>query len=115
MAKLSKTELLFIRACKVEDATKRVTSVYKRFYSRHHGTDCDVAAIMLNVVDKHYPINAIKLINELNPANAWRYANSGQTLTYHQLVLRVLICHIRLSDVRRIDGWVDPAWIRNRK
>ena len=107
---MEKTSLLFIRACKSRSPWKRVESVYKRFYYRV-ADDRAIASLLSQVCDKYAPISTKELIDGLNPNNKWMYANDSDS--YYETVSKVLISHLRLIAVDRINGWVVPRHFKS--
>ena len=108
---LNNIELLFIRACKVNDPRKRVKSVYRRFYLRGTSTineDFYIAGILLGICEKYLPINPSHLLSELSPTNKWKHPQTE----YWSRVSDVLIDHIRFSVVKGIEGFIPPRKFR---
>ncbi len=50
--KLSKTDMLFIRACKAKDPYQRLRSVYRRFYCGIENQDMYITDILARIVDE---------------------------------------------------------------
>ncbi len=58
---MTKTEMLFVRACKNFDAVKRIKSIYKRFYaiskeSLDEMFEQNIVHILASIVDDYYPM-----------------------------------------------------------
>jgi hypothetical protein len=52
------------------------------------------------------------LIDGLNPANAWKYFGTEEVQTYHKLVVRVIVSHMRYMTVTKLPGFPVPAAMR---
>jgi len=106
---VEKTAILFIRACKSRSPWKRVESVYKRFYYRV-AEDKFIAMLLNEVCEKYAPISSKELIDGLNPNNKWMYANESDG--YYATVAKVLISHLRLVAIDKLNGYVVPRRFR---
>lgn len=109
--KVDKIELLFIRACKSYDSHKRVHSVYNRFY--YYGAAVDyahVSNILLSICKKYDLITLEKMVDGLNPANAWKYGlDDGEGVSYHRQLCNFLISEIRLTEVSKLPEYIAPS------
>lgn len=83
---------LFVRACKTENAQKRVYSVYKRFYLAGEMSGKHKAAVLTdilsNIVDTHCPMTTNKLISEIN------------NYQYHDMELQDRMLMIMVRQIR---------------
>lgn len=107
---LTKTELLLIRAIKSKNPMKRLVSVYKRQYGIEHSDITALLSIIAGIVDDHQPISSSHIVKELNPSRS----DIWQSEDYQEQALRVLVSHLRLTEVIKFNGWVSPASIRNK-
>lgn len=92
---ISNTQNLLIRACKSSNPLKRLRSVYKRQYGKYSDMDKCLVEIMATLIDEHYPISSLTLVNELSYSNNYKYAG----LTYFERVLTIYIHHFRFENV----------------
>ena len=115
---MNNTEQLLVRACKSSNATKRLFSVYRRFYLNNKGKRemiyTNLSIILLDLVRKHNPIEVFKLVDSLNPISAMFYVDDYENYTYYEHVFGVLVSHIKLSNVSDFDGYKIPAMFRNK-
>jgi hypothetical protein len=106
------TTQLFIRACRSSDPHKRVRSVYRRYYlgvdNKH--TSFYITGILSSIVDKWCKMPTSALIDGCNPSNASLYRD--ENLSYHDLVLKVLISKIRHTEFTKFIGLRTPAKYR---
>jgi hypothetical protein len=103
------TTQLFIRACRSKDPHKRVRSVYRRYYlgviDEH--TSFYLSGILSSIVDEWCKMTFCEIIDECNPSNASRYED--EIVSYHDLVLKVLISKIRHTRSSKFKGLRIPA------
>lgn len=105
-------EELFIRACKSENPHKRIRSVYRRYYLKtNKNVDQHLANILSRIIEKYDLITQTRLINDLNPANHWRFGLTKED-SYNKCVLHVATSVIRFSKKDKFPGLGNPANIR---
>lgn len=104
---MSKLEMLFVRACKSSNPSKRVDSIYRRFYlSSKRNNDHAISSILLTICENYHPIPVKELVNGLNPANNWMFVD---TEDYFTLLKHVLISHIMLSKAQ---CWIEYGFVK---
>lgn len=113
---LTKTELLFVRACKAkvsnEDCRKRVNSVYRRFYGTVNPTSPlgkrSIMQILFRIVDKINPYTALEAFEVYGKHEIFVVP----TLNHEQYLEKVfddVITRIALTGVSDIEGWISPC------
>jgi hypothetical protein len=107
---MDKHEQLFIRACKSDNARRRVEKIYKRFYFGDGSNPVDLARVLLLICDKHGLYTAFDLANDLAPANAWKYGD--ENTGYWDRLVAVLVSKIRLTSKSTFEGLATPARFR---
>ena len=110
---MNSLQLLLVRACKTRDPQKRLESVYRRYYYNGGMQSADMVSILNNICREYIPNSSEKLINNLNPAQAFMYGCDKNT-PYFDLCLKVLISHIRLTAADDIPGYKYPCWVYNQ-
>lgn len=109
MKKLTKIQILFIRACKSKKTTNRVIRLYKHFY----WSKPDYGAInyILMQICKDSNIDySDKLYYGISPVNDCFY---DHTNSYEERVCAILISLIRLSSVGCFNGFIKGLKWRN--
>lgn len=111
----TKTQL-FIRACKVEDAPKRLDSLYSRYYLvprecfNEVPKDYVICSELLNIISKFLPrVETIDILEKSQPYHLL-YLN----MDYWYRVKKTLINYIRFISVSELPGYIVPAKYRNR-
>lgn len=109
---MTKTELLFIRACKSLNPEKRVFSVYKRYYyySNKAYTREALISILANICDNYLDISVSRVIQDMYPH---KFLNDNRT--YNERAFDALVSWVRLTPVDTIDGYVAPVKFRNER
>lgn len=109
---MNKYEMLFVRACKSRNPAKRVRSVYSRFYLRNSDETENtfyIAGIIANICDKYHPISTSNLFTALHPGNKWKYGIEDDE-SYWASSIKIMISHLRLSEVSKFEGYIGPGW-----
>jgi len=108
---VNKIDLLFIRACKSFDDDKQIRKVYNRFYCSEFDYK-HLAIILTHIVTEHSLTTPFKMIEGLDPRNAWKYGASD--CTYYEQVCKFLMSEIRLTAVSKFPYYPIPAKLRKR-
>lgn len=125
MRKLTKLDILFIRACKSKKSTNRIYSTYRRFYGKYNMIESAAAivSILAEIVTEFEMVSVAKYINEMSPNSQWLYKSNNKeneycslNITpefeslreYYSLNISYLASKIRYSDVRSMDGFIVP-------
>jgi hypothetical protein len=103
---MNKTELLFIRASKSLDPLTRIRSVYRRRYGNYDNRDSHILSIFTNICEKYNIISIGALLTALDPNNIWKYSSVDDG--YQLQALKVLISHVRLSEIIKFEGYIAP-------
>lgn len=106
-----KTDMLFIRACKLNNSIIKINKLYKRFYYNNHIDKIEygsIAMIFLDITEKYYPINFKNLAFSLNPKNAIYNVNNINNYSYEELLTMVLMSHLRYVDTNIIKDYLIP-------
>jgi hypothetical protein len=112
---MTKTEMLFIRACKSTDSSKRILSVYRRFYGKYEPEESlsAVVHILSNIVDK---VNKPSLLEVIASLNMYQYIYSNVPKTYvgyMQITLLLLINRLRFIEVSKLpEDFIKPIIFR---
>ncbi len=111
---MSKTRMLFIRACKSKDPAKRLKSVYRRTYLADSNADFHIANILLSIVKDYDLATLDKFLAAMSPDNDWMYAdnNAKEPLPYWTKVKLVCTTVIRFTEAKKCEGMIWPAWSR---
>ena len=109
MNKLSKIEMLFIRACKELEPHKRLKSLHKRFYlsTNTEETDCLIISVLAGICDDFLPINVSKVMEKLSDKSYW-YLSGNDTPTYNERCMNTLMSHIRNININKLPD--DMVW-----
>lgn len=110
---LTKTELLFIRACKSKNPMKRVQSVYKKQYGLIEVEKEGLATVLASIIEKQCPMSISELIRKANPNEVTWWHFKEDEKTYFDRVLLSLVSHMRGTAVNIFNGYVSPAKMRN--
>jgi len=100
---MDKIDQLFIRACKANDPVKRLTSVYKRFYTRELNcadTKYYMTSILLDAVDRYGLIGVHDLVIKMSPRENYLHEDG---IGYYDKLLEVLMRKIRYTDRLKLD------------
>ena len=114
MSRMLKFDMLFIRACKSKRPIKRVYRLYKMLFlqKKEFVQKSDLVAVLADVCDRCLvnPTYA-QTICMLNP---YKYGES-QEKDYFDNCLDALISKIRHTNPSEIEGYIKPAYWRNKK
>ena len=119
---MDKIQQLFIRACKTEDANKRLISLYKRFYGNYepHIINNEIGHLLSVIVDEYLPMGIGAYNSEIR-----RFVIQEDTytkmhpdykrLTNQEIHTKVLINKIRYTERRVLAslGVTTPLRFRN--
>lgn len=108
----TKTQILLIRACKVENHEQRLLSVYRRFYCNNEHAKFYVTGLLTDIVEKFIPMSTSKMIQKLNPR---QYFTQTDPDKYFDRVFEVLVSHIANTACDEIPGYIAPGKWRNAK
>ncbi len=112
---MTKIEMLFIRAAKTADASKRILSVYRRFYGKYTFEESlsAVVHILSNIVDK---VNKPSLLETIASLNMHQYIYSNVPKTYEgymQITLLLLINRLRFIEISKLpEDFIKPICFR---
>lgn len=109
---MTKTDQLFIRACKSKNPLTRVQSVYRRFYIEKNNTHPYIAMILAELCDRFNTFTTTQFILEMSHNNNWRYGNDAYSF-YLQCINR-LISKIRFTDGAKFVGLTAPLAFRKQ-
>ena len=111
---MDKLDILFIRACKVNNNEQRLKSLYRRFYLIDLQDVSEIYIInkLARLCDKYCSFKTIELVSELSP-DYIRWKFDKKEYTFNEKCLKVLIMKIRFLDVSKLDGFIVPAFFRN--
>lgn len=114
---MTKTEMLFVRACK-SSSDKRVYSLYRRFYYVGHWVkqdelDARIGSVLLDICEKYCPVNVRELIGRLDPNWIWSKHIYKDSYSYQKVLLEYLIGHIANTEVSCFPNIIKP--IMNRR
>ena len=108
---ITKTDMLFVRACKSLDPPKRIRSVYRRFYSGDSQPDKHLVVILSRICDEYVPFKTADLINGLSPAKDWMYEDCCD---FYSRTIAIVTGQIRHAEIEKFPGFVSPACFRNK-
>lgn len=105
---MTKLEMLFIRACKSDNADRRIDRLYKMFYCSEEG-DFNIVRILLRIAEKYAQDMRLDLmLSDLAPENGWRFG-CDDTTPYYTKVRRMLINRIRFTQIGVMPELILPA------
>ncbi len=113
---MNKYDMLFVRACKSRNPKIRIQSVYRRFFLSNDNDDHDfyIASIIATICDRYNPISTCNLLTALHPDSFWKYGISKNE-SYWASSIKIMISHLRLSEVSKFEGYIAPCYYRNNK
>ncbi len=109
---MTKTEQLFIRACKARKPLTRVESVYRRFYLERDDPHPHIAIILARLCDKFSPFTTTNFITELSPGNNWRYG--GEDDSFELQCIHRLVSKLRFTEATKLVGMTVPLAFRKK-
>lgn len=103
MKKLTKNEILWIRACKSKNPIKRLESLYKRIYLYNDNGNytLHLAGIIAKIGEKHKLFNIIDVIEGIQ-----REPFYIRSECYEKRCLSFFISKIRLSKISIYNGFI---------
>lgn len=119
---MDKIQQLFIRACKTEDANKRLISLYKRFYGNYEDqvTKTEIGQLLTVVVDEYLPMGIGAYNSEIRrfviqEDMYTKMHPDYKRLTNQEIHTKVLINKIRYTERRILEslGVTSPLRFRN--
>lgn len=109
MENLSKTEILFIRACKSVQSHKRLKSLYKRVY----GTEISFEhlTLILYKIVLNCELKVERLLSDIIKSDQRRlmHRNFDKASDTENAILNVLIDRLRFSYVKELPGFIQPT------
>lgn len=108
--KMSKIEMLFVRACKSRNPYKRVSSVYRRFYWSGEVVDHIIVGLLADICQKHLEVKLYKVIERLDPIGFMRDSNESHT----ERAFKYCVSRLRLSEVARFPGYRTPCCFKSK-
>jgi hypothetical protein len=107
--------MLFIRACKSDNAEKRIQRIYNSVYLRSNYPDYQhFSRILMRIVIENNLISMERLITEyLDPRQAWKFGGSEDE-DYYVRVFRAMISIIRLTEVSKLVNFIPPVRFRRK-
>ena len=112
---MTKTEILFIRACKSKDGRKRLNSVYRRMYIKSDNEQANTWHIsnILSSICTKLGMTVSQLVQDLDPTHAWRFGWETD-VPMETLMLDRLATYIRHMPVDKIPDYIKPCWANKR-
>lgn len=105
---MTRLEMLFIRACKSNNADRRINRLYKMFYHSKI-EDINIARILLRIAEKYAQDMQLDLmLTDLAPGNGWRFGCDDET-PYYTKVRKLMASRIRLTQVSVMPDLILPA------
>lgn len=105
---MTKTEILFIRACKSKNPSVRLRSTYRRFYvGIDEYIDLHISYILAEICDKFLDLKTADILYSLHPRN-----NLNCETSYDIRCLNFLKSKIRFAAVSGLNGYVKPRRYR---
>ena len=109
---MDKVQALIIRACKSNSTQYRLKRIYQSVYYGNYDP-CHMLVILLDIVEKYKLVRLRYLIQELNPANAWKYGASVED-SYEERACKAFISIIRLTEVAKFEGLPIPSRFKEK-
>ena len=110
---MTKIEQLFIRGCKSNNSIQRVLRIYKRFYI-HTTLEIsyrEISYILAKICDNNSLYNTVDFIKDVDNSNMFNYDPNAGT---HYFYMRALINKIAVTKISNIEGYIVPAFFRNK-
>ena len=115
---------LVIRACKSDtDISKRLVSLYKRFYIKPipKNIDTQLCELLFNICEKHCPVSGQRL-HKLIQEKVYHYSmydtlkgESKKVYEYEHYCKLALASHIKFTEAAKFVGYRPPLWFKNFK
>lgn len=107
MKELSKTQILFVRACKSNNAERRLKRLYKSIYFPEY-SDSAMLSILLTIVENHNLVSIWTLVKEYtNPEKGWQFGSDTDE-PYETRMVKAMTSIIRLTAIDKLPGYVKP-------
>lgn len=112
---MNTTTMLFIRACKVSDYSKRrttdarIASVYKRFYLNTVAPKNVLIAILADIVEDFDLLTVTNLLTRLDPSYVFR---ADEEYNYLDRCYDTLVTAIRHAPVSKFPDLISPRRFR---
>lgn len=116
---MRKIDILLVRACKSGNPRKRLSSIYKRFYSRiYYGVSSEAEYSLLSndimsMLERSNISWGKQLTNALYPKV--RILNNSDGTEYWEYVLSTLVRIVRYSDPEKFKGYIAPSRFRTKR
>lgn len=118
MSKLSKAELLFIRACKSRNPEHRINRLYRMMYMGLLPVDEQQVLYILGIIHekcyKYHHKGVVSLIYATSPQNRLMLGCTMDS-SHNDVFKAVIISTLRDMAIVDIEGWIHPARFRNSK
>jgi len=109
---MTKTDQLFIRACKARNPLTRVESVYRRFYLERNNPHPHITMILARLCDEFSPFTTSRFVSELSPENNWRYGDEDDS--FELRCIQRLISKLRFTEATKLVGMTVPLAFRKK-
>lgn len=107
---MNKKEMLFIRACKSKNPTKRLKTLHNKIYvyESEARTENNLINSLSNICQDYELMGVADLIGEMSRVKG-KYRFYKTKVSFQELCLEALISKIRFSGVSKFDGLIPPA------
>ena len=111
---LSKTQTLFVRACKSNNAERKLKRLYKSIYYPEY-SDSAMLSILLTVVENHNLVSLWSLVKEYaDPEKGWQFGSDSDE-PYETRMVKAMTSIIRLAAIDKLPGYIKPLRWRRRQ
>ena len=118
MKQMSRHDILFIRACKSNKANRRIDRLYAYLYLSNGVVEdkTTLINILAGVCERNLPpITYTQAIDMSNP-DKWKLAwEKDVPVSPADTWFDSLVSKIRYTDITTLEGFIQPAYWRNRK
>lgn len=114
---ITKTDQLFIRACKGRNSSRRIMRLYKMLYfggkpDMHH-----ILCIMGIIHEKCYKYHRrgiVSIIQTTSPSSRI-YLGCDENSTHEEVFMAAIVSTLRFMPISEIEEWIYPAKYRKAK
>lgn len=116
MESLTKTDILFIRACKSNNVDHRINRLYKMLYLQRDPDPIHILMILSSIYEK-LPLFRRKGLTDIIQAvqpNNYFYLGCDMNASINEVFKAFIISRLRLMRVDDIQGWITPAGFKKQ-
>ena len=114
---MSKHDILFIRACKSSHATRRIKRLYKMFYlcPSDKIQTFNLVQILAGVCDRNLPKITFAKAVDMSKQSQLDFVWGIEKKDHYEVWFDALVSQLCYINVTTLEGFIQPAYWRNRK